>query len=110
MHSIVLKGVGSALLLLAAIILGLGISEFVVRRFFPIYDPSGQLRLAWLADGTPIGPFDHIFRQVKNTGDYDVEVRFNSLGFRDDKPVSLAREDDLFVVGDSFAFGWGVEA
>ena len=65
--------------------------------------------MVWLPDGTPIGPFDQIFRQIKNTGDYDVEVRFNSLGFRDDKPFSLAGKDGLFVVGDSSAFGWGVD-
>ena len=44
MPSIILKSVGNALLLITAIILGLGICEFAVRSFFPIYDLSGQLR------------------------------------------------------------------
>jgi hypothetical protein len=84
--------------------------EFVVRVFFPIFDPSGYVEFGHLPDGTPIGPFGRVLRQVKNTGDYDVEVRFNAWGFRDDKSLTSATDADLFVVGDSFAFGWGVEA
>jgi hypothetical protein len=49
-----------------------------------------------------------VFRQTKNTGDYDVEIRFNDWGLRDEKPLTSAKEGALFVVGDSFAFGWGV--
>src|SRR5262249_7665883 len=63
-----------------------------------------------LSDGTPIGPRGAVLRQTKNTGDYDVEVRFNDLGFRDEKLLATATNAALFVVGDSFAFGWGVSA
>jgi hypothetical protein len=98
----------NALLVILSLLLSIILLEYLVRAFFPIYDPSGQVKLVQLADGTPIGPRGATLRQTKNTGDYDVEIRFNNLGFRDDKPLTAATKDDLFVVGDSFAFGWGV--
>ncbi|CAN5761697.1 hypothetical protein BH11PSE3_BH11PSE3_02050 [soil metagenome] len=49
-------------------------------------------------------------RQVKNTGDYDVGVTINRRGLRDDKDIAQATPADLVVVGDSFAWGWGIEA
>jgi hypothetical protein len=73
-----------------------------------MYDPSGQVKFERLPDGTAIGPRRALFRQTKNTGDFNVEIRFNDWGLRDEKPLSAAKEEDLFVAGDSFAFGWGV--
>ena len=46
---------------------------------------------------------------MKNTGDYDVEVTFNELGLRDARSLKASTPDSIVVVGDSFAFGWGVE-
>lgn len=46
-------------------------------------------------------------RQVKNTGDYDVMIRTNEAGLRDSS-LAGASERDLYAVGDSFTFGWGV--
>src|SRR5260370_12426412 len=83
--------------------------EIAIRFFFPFYDPSGQVRFISLDDGTVIGLPGAVLRQSKDTGDYDVEVRFNALGFRDEKLLTTATDQDLFVVGDSFPFGWGVE-
>ena len=51
-----------------------------------------------------------ISRQKKNTGDFDVAVRINRHGLRDDKDVSQATGDDIIVIGNSFAWGWGVES
>src|SRR5205807_8557764 len=60
------------------------------------------------ADGTSIGMPSTRGGQVTNTGEYGVEVAVNELGFRDRKSVGDATNGSLFVVGDSFAFGWGV--
>jgi len=110
MQSRVSRSVANAALLLISLVVALVLIEFLVRVFFPIYDPSGYVEFGHLPDGTPIGPFGRVLRQVKNTGDYDVEVRFNAWGFRDGKLLTSATDGDVFVVGDSFAFGWGVEA
>lgn len=97
--------------MLVALAAGLVLLEFGVRLVFPAYDPSGHVRLTQdRAQGFPRGPTNTTVRQVKNTGDYDVEVSFNALGLRDDKDPGRAGENDLVVVGDSFSFGWGVEA
>ncbi len=92
---------------LGATVAALGLGELAVRRLLPAYDPSGQVRLVRRGElvlGTP----NSRARQRKNTGDYDVEVRFGPRGFRDPRDVARAQAADLLVVGDSFAFGWGV--
>jgi len=96
-------------LLVTTIVFCLVLIEIGIRIFFPSYDPSGQVQLFGLSDGTVVGRPGAVLRQSKNTGDYDVHVRFNSFGFRDDKLLTAATDRDLFVVGDSFPFGWGVE-
>jgi hypothetical protein len=94
---------------ICAALVGLMIVELAVRVAAPAYDPSRQVTFALLPDGTPIGTPSAQRRLVKNTGDYDVQVRFNSLGLRDSKSIAVSGVDSIFVVGDSFAFGWGVE-
>jgi hypothetical protein len=100
-------GINTSVLVIA-IVISLILTETGIRVFFPSYDPSGQIGFVRLGDAQ-IGPPGAVLRQSKNTGDYDVEVRFNALGFRDEKLLTASTERDLFVVGDSFPFGWGVE-
>ncbi len=84
--------------------------EYAVRWAIPQFDPSGHLRFVpGNATRPPLGPPDTEQRQIKNTGDFDVTVRFNKYGFRDDKDLARSTADDYFAVGDSLAFGWGVE-
>lgn len=88
----------------------LGAAELGVRAAFPALDPSGQVSFApWVAGGPPLGRPGAVLRQTKNTGDYDVRVAFGPDGFRERRELRSATGADLFVVGDSFAFGWGVE-
>lgn len=82
--------------------------EGAVRLLMPAYDPAGQIDFV-LADGFPLGPPGFVGRLWRNTGDYDVEVRINADGFRDRKDLRDSAAEDIFVVGDSFSFGWGVE-
>ena len=94
---------------IGAALVGLMIIEGVARVAAPAYNPNGRVAFAVLPDGTPIGPPGVVRRLAKNTGDYNVEVKFNSLGFRDSKSIQVSGADSIFVVGDSFGFGWGVE-
>lgn len=50
--------------------------------------------------------FDGFFAQ--NNGDFRSHIRINEFGLRDDEPVAAA-QGRLWVIGDSFSFGWGVD-
>jgi lysophospholipase L1-like esterase len=101
----------TAILTLVGVAVALAAFELAARLFFPAFDPSGQFRFVHEAvGGLMLGEPDTIARQRKNTGDYDVTVRINARGLRDDKDVAQARTGDIAVVGDSFAWGWGMQA
>ncbi len=88
----------------------LGLAEGLTRLFFPAFVPSGRFEFRHQAGPLGLGQPGTTQRQVKNTGDYDVAVSINRHGLRDSKDIAEATADDLIVVGDSFAWGWGVEA
>ena len=99
-----------AIALLVSTITTLMILEYAVRWMIPAFDPSGHITFQGEGGKQPyLGVPDSVQRQIKNTGDFDVTIRFNRLGFRDDRDVSSAADADWVAVGDSLSFGWGVE-
>ena len=50
--------------------------------------------------------FDGYFSQ--NNGDFRVQIAINKSGFRNPEPIEEAA-GKIWVIGDSMAFGWGVE-
>jgi len=100
----------SAAVVLASSVVTLFLMEFAVRLALPAYDPSGHLQFVAETDDRPLlGRPNVTQRQIKNTGDFDITVHFNKYGMRDAKDFSASKTGDLFLVGDSFAFGWGVK-
>jgi len=86
------------------------VGEWAVRITLPMFSPSSQIRFVrGLTDKPTLGPVNTVLRQTKNTGEFDVEIRFNRHGFRDSRDISKARRDGIIMVGDSISFGWGVE-
>ena len=91
-----------------ATIISLGVSEALLRglsiRPFPIWSP----RYMHVSDEVlGLVPAPH-FVGRQETSEFSVEIRINSLGLRSPElPDSLGPV--VFVLGDSFAFGHGVE-
>ncbi len=99
-----------AAVLLVSMTVSVFVAEWSIRLTLPAYDPAGHV--AWQHHPkaeTVLGQPGTTARQIKNSGDYNVSVRFNRHGFRDRQDVSRGSDRDIYVVGDSFAFGWGVE-
>ncbi len=75
--------------------------EFYSGRFMRIISVPDR---GLVATGRP--GFDGYFSQ--NNGDFRVRLQINKFGFRHPDPIDKA-EGRVWFVGDSMAFGWGVE-
>lgn len=103
---------------LAALLIGivglLVISEVVVRIIYPTWHEfyAGNFMTIENVPGygdVAVGRkgFDGYFSQ--NNGDFRAHIHINDFGLRDDAPVNAA-DNKIWIIGDSMAFGWGVEA
>ena len=98
------------LLLTSSIFLALGICELCIRYLLPQFNPQKLLVFDnKISDNVALGTPNSIQRHRKNTGDFDVEIRFNSSGLRDKLLPSSLTEQGILVTGDSFTFGFGVK-
>jgi lysophospholipase L1-like esterase len=75
--------------------------EFYSGRFMRVVPVPGY---GLVTTGRP--GFDGYFSQ--NNGDFRVRLQINEFGFRNPDPVEEA-EGRIWFIGDSMAFGWGVE-
>jgi hypothetical protein len=96
-------------LLLISLILSLVILEFSLSKLLPRFNPSSRFAFYYNPDGVALGPKNFRGHQVDNSGDFNVTISINKYGFRDIKDFSTSTYHDIFVVGDSFSFGEGVE-
>jgi len=85
------------------------ILELLTSYFLPDYNPSGRFAYYTNDDGIVLGQKNFKGRLWDNSGEFNHEVKINKFGFSDEKDLSLSTAKDIFVVGDSFGFGYGVE-
>ena len=104
------RTITALLMIVVAAAVALGLVEGLTRLLFPAFDPSGRFEFRHRVGPLHLGQPGVTQRQIKNTGDYDVAVAINRHGLRDARDIAGATPDDLVVVGDSFAWGWGVQA
>ena len=85
-----------------SLVFALAMAEIVVRVFFPIYGGRDNVTL----DGRTIQTFlepSSVYRQVSN--EYDALTTITDRGYR---APAVVGNPDVVVVGDSFAFGFGL--
>lgn len=105
--------VGAVGALIVGCMLFLAVGEIAVRIIYPDWRDfySGRFIETEFKSGrtgVAIGRpgFDGHFAQ--NNGDFRVAIKINADGLRNPEPASAANER-VWIVGDSMAFGWGVE-
>ncbi|CCG41482.1 hypothetical protein PHAMO_280016 [Magnetospirillum molischianum DSM 120] len=98
--------------LLGMVLAGL-VAEGAARLAFPRWKEFNAERVQTTVDVAGHGPvavgragFDGWVAQ--SNGDFRAHVRINAAGWRDNEPAEAA-DGRLWALGESFAFGWGVE-
>jgi hypothetical protein len=104
---------GILLAVVISLVVGIGLSEVLLRIVTPNWKEFSSARFMTrvavpghksVVAGLP--SFDGYFAQ--NNGDFRVRFRLNAFGHRNPEPVAAAN-GQIWVIGDSMAFGWGVE-
>tara|TARA_Y100001968_G_C19328814_1_gene703214 strand:- start:107 stop:1222 length:1116 start_codon:yes stop_codon:yes gene_type:complete len=109
-----ISGKGIAIALMTSVLLGLVAAEIIVRLAMPQWQEfySGRFISSLIVPGhgkTAIGRpnFDGHFAQ--NNGDFRIHLKLNGAGLRNEEPISAAN-GQLWALGDSMTFGWGVQS
>ena len=104
---------GRIFALAAGVLVMLAIAEAIIRVALPHWR---EFHSGWFIQ-TAVVPghgafalgvpgFDGYFAQ--NNGDFRVRIAINAFGLRNDEPIEAA-DKRVWIVGDSMAFGWGVD-
>jgi hypothetical protein len=104
---------GIILAVLISLVAGTGLSEALLRVVMPDWREfySGRFMTGVTVPGhSPVMAgrpgFDGYFSQ--NNGDFRVRLQLNELGHRNSEPAAAAN-GQIWTIGDSMTFGWGVE-
>ena len=105
---------GRVIALLLGCVFLLALSEIVLRSVYPSWSEfyAGQYMVTEAVPDHGIvavgkAGFDGYFAQ--NNGDFRAHIKINDFGLRNQEPVNTANQR-VWILGDSMAFGWGVEA
>ena len=104
---------GIVLAVLISLVAGLGLSEVMLRVVMSDWREfySGRFMTGVTVAGhSPVMAgrpgFDGYFSQ--NNGDFRIRLQLNKLGHRNPEPAAAAN-GQIWAIGDSMTFGWGVE-
>lgn len=97
----------------AGLVLGILFAEAAGRVLFPEWRDfyNGRFMASTYVPGygtTTIGRAGFNGHFAQNNGDFRVRIRVNDFGLRNPEPIEEA-DGLIWVVGDSYTFGWGVE-
>jgi lysophospholipase L1-like esterase len=113
-----LKSAAATLALFAAsVVLALGLVEACLRLFPELMPEEAQLWLHWRDMSEPVTlpdpylgyafPPNHVDRIARSSGDFAFTFTTDEHGFRNPSP--WPERADIVVLGDSMAFGYGVD-
>jgi len=104
---------GIVLAIVISVFVGVGLAEVLLRIAMPDWREfySGRFMTSIEVPGhSPViagkPGFEGYFSQ--NNGDFRVRISLNQLGHRNAEPATMA-DGQIWVIGDSMTFGWGVE-
>ncbi len=107
---------GNALLLIASTVLALGAAELVLRSLAEqrsVVRPDGERKTlfnAYRSDERLSYAFRPGWVGTHSASEFRVAVRIDARGMRSVQDAVAAPVARLLVLGDSYAYGWGVEA
>ena len=99
----------NGLLLVFSIMICLIFAELAMRWVYPRFDPRGRVTFKEIEKGLIIAEPNFLGRQWRTSGEFDVGIEINKYGFRDKRDLKESTSKDIFILGDSFGFGHGVE-
>lgn len=80
-----------------------------MRQVYSEFDPRGKIVFQEIEKHLILAPPNYKGRQWRTAAEFDINVEINEYGLRDKKKLNAATSNDIFLVGDSFTFGHGVE-
>ena len=101
------------LLLFVSLIITILVAEFLLRITYPLY-ANYNTEMGRYAKEIKVIRNEQYFEHHSNKtgGYYGVEIKTNSVGWREDRDYSLEKPHGvkrIIVLGDSITLGWGVE-
>ena len=111
-RNVLVAAVGPTFLVLISISVFFAMSEGLLRLIYPSWNEYGSRFFTQISQPKHgnmligIAGFEGYFSQ--NNGDFRTHLRINQAGLRNDTPIGAA-DNSIWIVGDSMAFGWGVD-